>query len=407
MLQKSESYPALHVIFTLLNAIRRGIERKNIWREFRRQKIALRPRLSFWIALCKEAKLIDDYEDCLRVTRQARIWLNKTSEEQTFHLIDSWQNAPKNHKARQFRKKLLWKLKHDKPLTQKDLLAMNGLEALGVCEGAKLTTWGKFFLKGEGVIPTIKSSVPCQIHRQVTPRGSNVGEAHFIAFIPQHIDLLWELEKYLRPLRPGVYPLTGRSHSFHQGDPHELISLLEHGLQAPLPGDMKARLLQQPSLRLIEGIVVEFSHPAELARLRRQPNVRRHIEHVLSPRHIVISTKDSKTLLPMLSRRGISLAYHEEPPVVPRKRTHFRQKKQVVQPVGRSVPKLELLTKYLQLQQAVDVLYRTPGYPAEHRRITPLMIEQRGEHTCVIAYCQTRRARRVFRLDRMEIPGTY
>jgi predicted DNA-binding transcriptional regulator YafY len=68
---------------------------------------------------------------------------------------------------------------------------------------------------------------------------------------------------------------------------------------------------------------------------------------------------------------------------------------------------MEVLGKYMQLQQALDILYRAPGFPAEQRRITPLSIEQRGERTYVIAYCQTRRAQRTFRLDRMEIPGTW
>jgi hypothetical protein len=45
----SLTYPAVYVIFTLLNAIRRGIERKNIWREFKRQKVSLHPRLAFWL----------------------------------------------------------------------------------------------------------------------------------------------------------------------------------------------------------------------------------------------------------------------------------------------------------------------------------------------------------------------
>ena len=109
----SETYPAFYIILTLLNALRRGIPRKQIWREFQRQKIALQPRLSFWIALCKEAGLLDIYDGRLRVTGFARRWLNKSIEEQTFDLIDAWQNAPKNRKTRQFRKKLLWKLKYD------------------------------------------------------------------------------------------------------------------------------------------------------------------------------------------------------------------------------------------------------------------------------------------------------
>src|SRR5215207_9758027 len=88
MSARPETYPAVYVIFTLLNAIRRGIERKHIWREFCRQRITLTPRLSFWIALCRQAGLISGKEE-FTATSFAKHWLSKTTEEQTFHFIDA------------------------------------------------------------------------------------------------------------------------------------------------------------------------------------------------------------------------------------------------------------------------------------------------------------------------------
>ena len=108
----------------------------------------------------------------------------------------------------------------------------------------------------------------------------------------------------------------------------------------------------------------------------------------------------------MLKRRGVYVNRHEDQPKARAKRTHFPQKV-LLQPVGKNVPKLEIIEKYKQWQQALDVLYRVPGCAVEQRRITPLSIETRGEYTYVIAYCQTRRAQRTFRLDRMEVPGTW
>lgn len=260
---------------------------------------------------------------------------------------------------------------------------------------SQLTKWGEFLIKGEGKLLTPKPFEPCKIHGD-----------QFIASLPQHVDLLWELEKHLRPITPGIYPLTNK----YTPAIEVLIPLLEQGLQDSLPDDAKAKLLNQPSLGVSEGIVLEFSHPDLIRELRRQPRLRQHIEQFLSPRHILVSSKNVKALYKMLQRRGVHLQNHEEPIKEPKKRTHFPQNA-MLQPVGKSVPKLEIIERYKTWQQALDILYRTPGYPAEQRRITPLSIEQRGEHTYVVALrhsaCQNRRAQRLFRLDQMEVPGTY
>ena len=331
------------------------------------------------------------------MTRHARAWLNKSTEEQTFHLLESWRNAPKNHKDRLFRKKLLWKLRFEKPLTHKDLKAINGLEALGLLHEGKLTAWGKYFIQSKGTVPTPRPVESCRIQAQ-----------QFIASLPQHIDLLWELEQHLRPVAPGTYPLTQPALQFLGTDPYAVLDLLEKGLQDQIPARIRAMILQQPSIRIAEGIVLEFSDPADLQKLRRQSSLRKYIDEYLSPQRVLVSNEKARTLFAMLKRRGVYVRSdrNEESTGERKKRTHFPQKT-VLQPVGTSVPKLELLETYLHLQQALDVLYRTPGYPAEQRRITPLSIEQRGEQIYVTAFCQTRRAQRLFRLDRMEIPGAY
>jgi hypothetical protein len=275
---------------------------------------------------------------------------------------------------------------------------MNGIEALGLWKEGQLTPWGKFLIRDEGSLPTPRLPEPCKIQ-----------EEHFVVPLPQHVDLLWELEKHIRPTAPGVYPLTKRALSFHNGDPHDLVALLEKGLVVEMPPSVKAQILKQPSIRVAEGIVLEFSSPAELAQLRRQPRFREYIDEFLSSQRALVSTQKAGRLFEMLKRRGVYLHQREEMVAekIPQiRRTHFPQKT-MPQPVGKSVPKLTLLEKYRQLGQALDVWYRAPGYPAEQRRITPLSIEERGGQTYVIAYCQTRRGQRTFRLDRMEIPGTW
>ncbi|MBV6392024.1 MAG: hypothetical protein KPEEDBHJ_01241 [Anaerolineales bacterium] len=396
MKHKPQQYPSLYVIFTLLSSIRRGIPQNNIWREFRRQGIALKPRLSFWVPLCRQAGLIKETDQQLRVSSYASTWLKKTPDEQILSLLEAWQNSPQNKKTRQFRKKLLWKLRHNQLLTAKDHDALNGLDALGMTANGVLTFYGKYFIRNEGHLPSPKPIPPCAIH-----------EENFIAPLPSHLSLLWRLELLLRPSMPGVYPLSKRALHFHNGDPQKLIQLLEDGMKSTLPEHARSLILKQPSIRIAEGIVLEFSSHAELAQLRRQPVLRKYFEEFLSSQRVLIAPQNAKMVFELLKRRGVYVHRNEDQtPAVKTKRTHFPQNP-LVQPVGHSISKLALIEKYKQLGQALDMLYRAPGYAPEKRRITPLAIEQRGEHTYIIAYCQTRRGQRTFRLDRMEIPGAW
>ena len=391
-----ESLPALYIIFTLLNAFRRGIPRQHIWKEFRRQGIALRPRLSFWLAVCIQAHLLEDITTP-RVGRFAPRWLAMPPDAQAFHLLEAWQNAPQNRQEQRFRRKLLWKLQWNQPLTNKDLRSINGLEVLGFVEGVQLTTWGRLLIKGEGSFPTPLPEQPWQIESD-----------HLVAPIPQQTNLLWELETCLRPCTPGKYPLTRQAlfTAVNRRNREDLIDILERGIKGPLPTEIRARILQQPTLQILQGIVIEFSHPSDLEAARRNPGLRRRLERVLSPRHVFLSAKDAPGVLGILARRGVHVTFPQEQPARRRKRTHFYRTPRP-SPTGQAIPILQLLEKHIQLQQAVDILYRVPGYQAENRRITPVLIEQRGEHTYVSAYCQTRRANRTFRLDRMQIAGTY
>lgn len=396
MNRRPQQFPALYVIFTLLNSIRRGIPRKNIWREFRRQGISLKPRLSFWIPFCKQAGLIRETDQQLRVTSYASTWLKKTPEEQLLSLLEAWQSSPKNKKTKQFRKKLLWKLRHNQHFSAKDHAAFYGLDALGITANGALTSYGRYFLQNEGNLPSPKPIPPCAIQ-----------EENFISSVPSHLSLLWQIELHLRPIMPGVYPLTKRALHFHYGDPLDLIHLLEEGLKNSLPERIKALILKQPSIRVVEGVILEFSSPNELAQLRRQPVLRKYFETFLSSQTVLIAQKNAKMVYELLKRRGVYVHRNEEQiPAAKTRRTHFPQNP-LIQPVGHPIPKLALIEKYKQLGQALDMLYRAPGYAPEKRRITPLAIEQRGEHTYIIAYCQTRRGQRTFRLDRMEVPGTW
>lgn len=58
--------------------------------------------------------------------------------------------------------------------------------------------------------------------------------------------------------------LTKRALRFQVDDPQIRIQLLEKGLQTSIPERTKAIVMKQPSIRVAEGILLEFSDPSDL-----------------------------------------------------------------------------------------------------------------------------------------------
>jgi hypothetical protein len=277
---------------------------------------------------------------------------------------------------------------------------------LGIIQEGKLTAWGRVILLGEAA-PTPAPSKHWYIESD-----------YLVVALPSDWVMLWELEKFLRPAAPGRYPLQEadlRRAAQHGGAAHgsdgweqDFTQILESGLNAPIPARLRAAILGQPAIQVSEGVILEFSKPAELQHLRRSALMRKHFEHILSPRHVSVNPQDAPRLLRLLEGRGLHARHQEESGgdgQFPDRRTHFyRSPGSAPMHNGRSIP--GLLEEYLRLQLALDILYHAPGCARpEPRRITPLLVEPRGEYVYVIAYCHTRRAQRTFRLDRIEVPG--
>jgi len=388
---------ATFTIFTILSELRRGRPATQLWRIFYRFGESLSPRVPFWLRLCLQAGLLDSSSPP-HPARHFKTWLALPPEAQTLELLEAWQRVPKNVQDRCARRALIGRLERGEPLISRNQRDLPALQALGLCQQGRLTAWGEIILLDKPA-PTPPPPAAWRIE----------GDQLFVPFPPDW-SLLWELERFLSPAAPGLYPLSAPAlrKAVQRGPAEELIAILERGTAFPIPPDLRAAILDQPVLNVTEGIVLEFSNPEELKRLRRSAVLREHFEHILSPRHVCVSAKNAPRLLELLERRGIHArllleASPEEDRPCPR--TYFHQhpaplSEEEVLPRG-------ILEKYLRLQQALDILYHAPGgVRPESRRITPLLMEERGGHAYVIAYCHTRRAQRTFRLDRIEIPGS-
>jgi hypothetical protein len=382
------------IVFTLLSCMRHGYKPTNLWMAFKRRGLQLRPRLSFWLALCRQAALLNDYNHPAPFLHE---WLKMPPAMQSMHLLEAWLGCPGGRKRRLFRKRILHRLKCDLPLQKSDRHELPGLLALGLCNGERRTAWGRVIL-GLDPAPSQTASVPWYVE----------GDRLIVGVRPDW-SMLWKLEAFLEPVAPGVYPLGAPSlrRAAQRGSLDQLIGLLERGLGAPLGPDMLTRITGQPSLTAQAGLVLEFSAPEELACLRRSPVMRRHFEHLLSPRHVLVTEEAAPRLLILLERRGVYIRYLQESDhEVALRRTRLWEVRpsshlRCVVSGDRQPSLLDLLKEYLRLGEALDISYTAPNCQPELRRITPLAIEQRGGHEYVIAYCQTRRGNRTFRVDRM------
>jgi hypothetical protein len=395
---------SIFITFTILTELRRDVPPGRIWQIFRRFGESLSPRLPFWLHLCHEAGLLTCSESP-RASQYFKVWLALPPETQVRILLEAWLTMPGNKKDRISRRAFLRRLEKGLPLKCRDQRELLAMEAFGFYREERLTAWGRVILLGEPA-PTTHSPALWEIMDGVLK----------VPF-PTDWRLLWDLETFLQPAAPGVYPLDKKSlrRASQYGatkfgmDKWEqaLIHVLEAGLKAPIPQSLRASILGQPVLQVTEGTILEFSDAKELGRLRHSSVFRNHFDRILSPRHVCIEAQNAPHLLKMLEQRGIytrPLAEESAEALRTRPHTYFHQTA-IPQQMETPPSVTNLLGAYLRLQQALDILYHAPGgVRPENRRITPLLMEERGGQVYVIAYCHTRRAQRTFRLDRIEIP---
>lgn len=408
----SQLIQPIFATFTILSALRHRIRPAQLWQTFRSMGMDLSPRTTFWLPILQKAALINQDFTPSGFTQQ---WLTWSSDAQTLHLLEAWKTCPNNRVQRMWRARLLRRLTFQHELQSSDKLLLPGLLALGMIEGEKLNTWGQTVIS-QRPTPSPTASAPWEINNNTLLIG-----------YPVNWKLLWQLESFLIPIAPLTYSLGKKSlrRASQCGSPETLLDILQTGMGAPVPPEIRASILGQPSLKVSSGLVIEFSDPAELRQLRRSEPLRSHFERVLSARHVLVGEKDSGRLLKLLERRGIHVGSHPSNQAIRQSdlmdrskagaRTHF-SRAGLLDPIGEKVPILQFLQQSIRLQQAFDMLYTAPsahlsqvGYDADRpeiHRITPMLIEERGGYTYLIAYSHTRRGQRTYRLDRMEVPGT-
>lgn len=414
--------------------------------------------IGFWIRLCQAASLLDE-QDIPYPTLFVRDWLSLPYQDQITSLLEAWQDMPPHTRHQTNRSKLLQKLTAGEGLSPAEQKELYGLEALGICEGDDLTVLGYKLM--------VTQSVPIST---VIPEPWEIEDATLKVPFPPSWELLWDLEHYLSPIDPGIYPLDdltlrmakqrGKGQKYDQ-----FLCILERGLKSKVPHEITRFYRALPIIKPLIGAVFEFSSSQELVELRKNRSLRRQLNKVISPHHVFTDLHEAEVIAKKLFRRGLlskedlfaftlNQSYENQvfsiserayllslflvlenmpyaptaPPGILNKLTkgltldiRGASARQAIKtlsalaPPQNTQPEKELpaspdpqvvifINQAIQAQEPIDFRYiKAQSYRDEQRRVTPLLLEQRGLRFYLIGFCHQRKANRTFRLDRMKL----
>jgi hypothetical protein len=473
------------LLFPLLSLSREnklGLHLSDRWflrNKLRAQASPLCGHLAFWLALCRSAGLLDeDY----RATIFVPGWLGMRPEQQQRVLFRAWINLIADPAARRRRGKLVEWILNGRSIG--DLKTSAAKRELPGLMRLLAGHWAEQAVPVENEVQTLHADdrAAASIYNQTLPNSGqgflnwSLDGAELRVPYPLNWRLTWDLEYFLDPDVSDLnrhqfeyrrYPLSPVQlrHASQRGDPSVLIDLLEQGIGKPLPAELSAHIRGQPVLRLSPVLLLEFSDPNELAELRKVRRLRGLLEHLISPRHVLLDRAAAPDLLRRLHRRGVVVQGAEEylaaqsgskaqvtfsageratllaaVEAIHRLGLALDLPQNLVQKLSGSlapdllaaavhraeaaVPKMDEqeqlpseqekvpdpessmlaeLHSAIQRQETVAVVYQVPGRSVERRLLSPLLVEQRSGKWYLVAYCHNRRGNRTFRLDRLRL----
>lgn len=253
-------------------------------------------RASFWIRLCQAGGLLSE-DWPLSPGSLALEWLSWPVARQWRYLLRIWKNMPGDYYRRKERARLLQNLADgtDRNWRRKTSEELAGLRYFGLWNSSGLTPLGRI------VLVERMHDLPEPVYSQW-----QLDDQELIVELPSNWKLLWELESFLTPYRPGHYLLTPAAlrRAAQRGNMSQLALLLEQASGAPLPVSLRQRITRTPAARVLNGPVIEFSSSEELAALRGFPALRPRLGHLLSPRAVALDPSD-RSLLHQLIEMGL------------------------------------------------------------------------------------------------------
>ena len=459
-------YNPLEILFHILSLARRGVSSgRALARQVRTRVLydgtwEAAPGVAFWVKLAQQAGLMDE---AFRPSLLLPAWFAMTEEARYLHLLEAWEALPAARRHREARGRLVARLAEGRALSPFEQRDLAGLRALKLVEGQALSALGQRVLSGE--VGEVVRPLPWYVHGELlwVPYPPDYTLLWALeAFVDPVDPGVYALDaRALRLARQRAESMAGTDVVA------ALPKVLARGLgiiseaETDFLGRLAYALDDQPSLSVAPGFLLSFSDPNELRRLRRVRRLRPYLDGVLSAHHVFLFQKQADPVLQWLAQRGqyapdfppnasdgpltladraalLALYLFAEgagaalalpPGLFSRLATplNLPLRAAAVQKAWKAVetrfprpawvpepepPERPLTETLLWLEQAIahqtpiDFLYqKAEGYRPETRHVTPLLIEQRGLRFYLIGYCHTRRANRMFRVDRMRWEG--
>lgn len=275
MLSQLQDLPAF--LFPLLSACRflPPGSLGQLRRVMRTRNPAICPKLSFWLHLSQAAGLLDA-QPVLRPTLLVAEWLGQPLDQQWHSILDAWCEMVSDRFGRGRRRRLLFLLAGQPAVvgfSQAQKRELGSLQNLGIWNGQSLTLLGEQALHN------------CLNNAGPAPQAWALQDGYLETPLPTDWKLLWDLEQFLTPAAPGQYHLNPKTlrQAAQRGSAEQLLVILENGTGQAVPAELVAKINSQPTVRLLDGMILEFSDAEELKRLRGATSAwRSRLNHLLS-----------------------------------------------------------------------------------------------------------------------------
>jgi hypothetical protein len=455
----------IFTLFVLLSESRKSKSIRNLRRNLQTRQIKLATRIDFYIRLCQACQLLTpgaNYQPTILCER----FFSWERQKQYNLLLDGWVNMVRSIITKSQRDTIRAYILNDQPDQLSELAGLpsfgrelDTLRILGLLDDQelpiiKLGPTLKENNNGSNLQPWQYKSAEVSI---LVPYPTNLTllwklEAYLQ---PKQVD---------DQSFAFSYSIDNCCNLHTQQEKEQLAQIIQEGLQTDLPSKLLIALNKHPNIQPECGYLLTFGNRDTLDEISKDNKSRKLLEGLISPNHIFVpihqaelgfKALEAKQWLPFppelnrsesidaeqafedlnllsdlltlawhthkhglafsLSKSNLHKLYECLPARIANLAIQKAEQIKDVKAIGWEPAEfgyhpgvqgscIETIRSAIKYGASITIKYQGAGKTGETtRKISPLMLEKQGEFYYLVAFCETRCARRTFRLDRMQV----